>query len=124
VEYKYDFEKLEVWKDVRSFVIEIYALTKLMPLEEKYGLCSQIQRASVSIVSNIAEGTTRFSDKEKIRFVEIAYGSLMEVYCQLYVALDLKYISIEQFENAKLTVGVISNKLSALNRAYQKRINS
>ena len=124
MEYKYDFEKLEVWKDVRSFVIEIYALTKLMPLEEKYGLCSQIQRASVSIVSNIAEGTTRFSDKEKIRFVEIAYGSLMEVYCQLYVALDLKYISIEQFENAKLTVGVISNKLSALNRAYQKRINS
>ncbi len=60
------------------FIVEIYKLTKTMPVEEKYGLCSQIQRASVSIASNIAEGTTRISDKEKIRFIEIAYGSLMD----------------------------------------------
>ncbi len=77
MEHKYSFEKLDVWNDARKFVVDIYALTKLMPTEERFGLCSQIQRASVSIVSNIAEGTTRFSDKEKIRFIEIAYGSLM-----------------------------------------------
>jgi four helix bundle protein len=124
MEHKYSFEKLDVWNDARKFVIDIYALTKLMPAEERFGLCSQIQRASVSIVSNIAEGTTRFSDKEKIRYIEIAYGSLMEVYCQLYVALDLKYITIVHFQNVKISVNEISNKLNALNRAYQKRLNN
>ena len=86
MEHKYSFEKLEVWNDARKLVVEIYALTKRMPIDEKFGLCSQIKRASVSVVSNIAEGTSRTSDKEKIQFVEIAYGSLMEVYCQLYIA--------------------------------------
>ncbi len=124
MEFKYSFEKLDVWNDARKFVVDIYALTKLMPTEERFGLCSQIQRASVSIVSNIAEGTTRFSDKGKIRFIEIAYGSLMEVYCQLYVAFDLKYITLEHFQNVKISVNEISNKLNALNRAYKKRLNN
>ena len=53
MEHKYSFEKLDVWNDARKFVVDIYALTKLMPTEERFGLCSQIQRASVSIVSNI-----------------------------------------------------------------------
>jgi len=92
MEHKYSFEKLEVWNDARKLVVEIYALTKRIPIDEKFGLCSQIKRASV--VSNIVEGTSRTSDKEKIRFVEIAYGSLMEVYCQLYIAYDLEYLSI------------------------------
>ena len=124
MEHKYSFEKLEVWNDARKLVVEIYTLTKRMPIDEKFGLCSQIKRASVSVVSNIAEGTSRTSDKEKIRFVEIAYGSLMEVYCQLYIAYDLQYVSIEQFESQKGTIELISNKLSALNRAYQKRLIS
>jgi len=93
MDYKYSFEKLDVWQDPRKFVTEIYKISAIFPSEEKFGLCSQLQRASVSVVSNIAEGVSRLSDKEKIRFIEISYGSLMEVYCQLYISLDLMYLT-------------------------------
>ena len=122
--YKYGFEKLEVWQDARLFVKEIYTVTKLYPNEERYNLCSQIQRASISIVSNIAEGLSRTSEKEKIRFIEISYGSLMEVYCQLQISVDLSYISIQQFDNLKLSIDKIANKLNALNRSIKIRSTS
>lgn len=122
--YQYGFEKLEVWSDARSFVSEIYKATKQFPSEEKFGLCSQIQRAAISIVSNIAEGVSRLSSKEKVRFVEIAYGSLMEVYCQLCIALDLGYVSDEKFQDLKQTINKISNKLTALSRAYKRTENN
>ena len=110
--YKYSFEKLDVWQDARLFVKEIYTITKLFPSEERYNLCSQIQRASISIVSNIAEGLSRNSDKEKIRFIEIAYGSLMEVYCQVYISVDLLYITAQQFDDLKSSIDKIANKLN------------
>ena len=119
--YKYSFEKLDVWQDARLFVKEIYTITKLFPSEERYNLCSQIQRASISIVSNIAEGLSRNSDKEKIRFIEIAYGSLMEVYCQIYISVDLLYITAQQFDDLKSSIDKIANKLNALNRSIAHR---
>ena len=119
--YKYSFEKLDVWQDARLFVKEIYTITKLFPSEERYNLCSQIQRASISIVSNIAEGLSRNSDKEKIRFIEIAYGSLMEVYCQVYISVDLLYITAQQFDDLKSSIDKIANKLNALNRSIAHR---
>ena len=118
---KYSFEKLDVWQDARLFVKEIYTITKLFPSEERYNLCSQIQRASISIVSNIAEGLSRNSDKEKIRFIEIAYGSLMEVYCQVYISVDLLYITAQQFDELKSSIDKIANKLNALNRSIAHR---
>lgn len=122
MDHKFSFEKLDVWHDARLFVKDIYQLTSKFPKEERYGLSSQLQRAAVSVISNITEGTSRFSDKEKLRFIEISYTSLMEVYCQLIVSLDLEYISITQLENQKLTVFKISNKLTALYRSIQKRM--
>jgi four helix bundle protein len=122
MEHKFSFEKLDVWHDARLFVKDIYLLTSKFPKEEKYGLCSQLQRAAVSVISNITEGTSRFSDKEKLRFIEISYTSLMEVYCQLIVSLDLEYLNIAQLENQKLTIFKISNKLTALYRSIQKRM--
>ena len=119
--YKYSFEKLDVWQDARLFVKEIYTITKLFPSEERYNLCSQIQRASISIVSNIVEGLSRNSDKEKIRFIEIAYGSLMEVYCQVYISVDLLYITAQQFDELKSSIDKIANKLNALNRSIAHR---
>ena len=119
--YKYSFEKLDVWQDARLFVKEIYTITKLFPSEERYNLCSQIQRASISIVSNIAEGLSRNSDKEKIRFIEIAYGSLMEVYCLVYISVDLLYITAQQFDDLKSSIDKIANKLNALNRSIAHR---
>ena len=123
MDYKYSFEKLDVWQDARKFVTEIYKVSGTFPSEEKFGLCSQLQSASVSVVSNIAEGVSRQSDKEKIRFIEISYGSLMEVYCQLYISLDLKYLTIDQFETCKMRIDAIARQLSALIKAYKKRID-
>ena len=116
----YGFEKLEVYNDARQYIKQIYLLTELFPAKERFGLCSQIQRASVSIVSNIAEGTSRASDKEKERFIEIAYGSLLETYCQLQIANDLNYIALVQINEIQLQIDKIANKLSALKRSYAR----
>lgn len=100
--YRYNFEKLEVWSDARNFVKDVYAITHNFPDREKFGLSSQIQRAAISIASNIAEGVSGNSPREQIRFIEVAYGSLMEVYCQLYLAVDLSYISALDFEKNEI----------------------
>ncbi|MGC3976962.1 MAG: four helix bundle protein [Paludibacteraceae bacterium] len=101
----YSFEKLEVYKDARIYVKYVYLLTtEFFPDRERFGLVSQIQRAAVSVVSNIVEGTSRASNKEKERFIEIAYGSLLETYCQLQIAADLEYIKQEDLDKIKLQV--------------------
>lgn len=119
--YLYAFEKLTVWHDAREFVKEVYAVTSEFPEKEKYGLCSQMQRASVSVVSNIAEGASRNSLKEQFRFYEIAYGSLMEVYCQAIIANDLEYIEVDKTQELKLHIDKIANKLNALSRSIRRR---
>jgi len=91
------FEDLPVWQDARKFTNEIYKLTNKFPKEELYGLTSQIRRATVSIMSNIAEGFDRRSDKELSNFLSMARASSSEVQNDLYIALDLKYISKEDF---------------------------
>ena len=124
MEYKYSFEKLEVWNDARNLVKMIYLHTNNFPERERFGLSSQMQRAAVSIVSNIAEGVSRNSVKEKIRFVELAYGSLMELYCQLYVSVDLDYLTPNTFTLIKAEIDKIANKANALKRNFIKQLNS
>jgi len=92
------FEELPVWKDARKFANKIYNLTKKFPKEENFGLTSQITRATVSIGSNIAEGFDRYSKKDFIRFLIIARGSISEIQNNLYIALDLKYINQNDFQ--------------------------
>lgn len=94
------FEELAVWKDARIFANKIYNLTKKFPNEEKYGLTSQITRATVSVASNIAEGFDRYSKKDFIKFLNIARGSISEIQNDLYIALDLKYINQNDFQEA------------------------
>lgn len=124
MEYKYSFEKLEVWNDARNLVKMIYLHTNNFPERERFGLSSQMQRAVVSIVSNIAEGVSRNSVKEKIRFIELAYGSLMELYCQLYVSVDLDYLTPNTFTLIKAEIDKIANKANALKRNFIKQLNS
>ena len=78
-EYKFPFERYEIWSLSINFSINMYRLTTNFPNEEKYGMICQIRRASNSVGANIAEGVSRFSEKEKARFIEISFGSLMEV---------------------------------------------
>lgn len=92
----FGFERLHVWQKSRQLVRQIYTLIQFLPQEERYGLADQLRRASISIASNLAEGSGRMSLKEKIHFCEISYGSLMEVTCQLLLAQDLGYITEEQ----------------------------
>lgn len=83
------FKDLEIWNQSRSFCSDIYSVTSKFPETEKFGLTNQLRRASVSIPSNIAEGSSRSSDKEFMRFLEIAIGSAYEVDTQLLIAFDL-----------------------------------
>lgn len=110
--YSYSFEKLEVWKNARELAKAIYILSAKFSNTEKYGLASQIQRAAVSVSSNIAEGSGRNSPKEKIRFIEIAYGSLMETLSQLFIAKDLDYISDSDIAEIRPLIEHISAQLS------------
>ena len=89
---KFSFENLEVYKQARLLVKQIYLLQNKFPKEEKYALGDQIRRSSTSITSNIAEGCGRNSPKEKIHFIEIAFGSMTESFSQLQNAQDLGYI--------------------------------
>lgn len=120
----YSFEKLQVWQSARLLVKQAYPLLKKFPYEERYDLCSQLRRSLTSIVSNIAEGSGRSSYKEKIHFLEIAYGSLMESYCQLIIASDLDYIKLEEVENLKTLIDGISKMLIGLRYAYTEKANT
>ena len=83
---------LEVWKEAMELVIAIYEVTKKFPKGELYGLTSQIQRAAVSVPSNIAEGCARKSNRETLHFLSIALGSLAELETQVILAMRLSYI--------------------------------
>lgn len=121
MDYQFSFEKLTVWQDARLYVKFIYKLTSSFPKDELFAMTSQLRRAAVSITSNIAEGTSRISLKEQIRFMEIAYGSALETYCQLISAYDLHFITQEQLQEAKDYIYKISNKLNALQKTQKIR---
>ena len=108
------FTDLHAWQEAHALVVDVYVMTKLLPKEELFGLTSQIRRAAVSIPSNIAEGFSRSSYKERHQFYSIARGSLTEVQSQLLIARDVHYIDINQCEKLLLqteTVGRIINGL-------------
>ena len=115
---EYSYQTLNVYKDAKALVVEVYRLLKTYPVEERYALCDQIRRAAISITSNIAEGISRYSDKEKAHFLEIAYGSLMEVESQLDISVDLAYISQTQYDTISMKVNSVSKQLSALRAKY------
>ena len=96
----------------------VYCLIKKFPKEEQFALCDQMRRASVSITSNIAEGMTRYSNKDKVRFLEIAFGSLMEVMSQLEVALDEEYINQTEFNNLETLIAETGRVLSGLQSSF------
>ena len=118
----YHFEKLDVWQQSRQVVVAVYNLVKKFPVDERFGLCDQLRRAAISVPSNIAEGVSRVAVKETIHFLEIAFGSLMEVYCQLQIAMDLGYITEEEFNQIKPLIQSTSNMLNGLHRAKKNQL--
>lgn len=110
----YSFEKLEVWKESISLTKDIYSLTNDFPSNEQFGLTSQLRRATVSIASNLAEGTSRKSNKDKAHFTTISFSSTMEVLNQLIISRQLNYISEKNYTLVRQKIEKITNMLNAL----------
>ena len=111
------FHKLKVWHLAKDLIKNVYGLTKGFPAEEKFGLVSQINRAVISVASNIAEGSGRINRKDQAHFTQLAYGSLMEAACQIEIAHDLGFISEDDLNSVNRTISNLSEKLSALRTA-------
>jgi len=126
------FEELIIWQEARKFTNNIYRMTNKFPKEELYGLTSQMRRAALSVMFNIAEGFDRRTTKEFISFLIIARASVSEVQNDLYISLDLNYINTENFQTnydyaqkiAKLINGLITYlKLQTENYTKTTKIN-
>lgn len=120
---EYSFEKLKVWQEAKNLVVDVYRLLDNFPKFEKFALSDQIRRAIVSVPSNIAEGSGRKSLKEQIHFLEISYGSLMETYNQLLIAIDLAYISEESVIAIKPSIDAVAKMINALHNKYAQQLN-
>ena len=107
-----DYKKLEIWNKSYKLELTIYSITKKFPKEELYGLTSQIRRSSVSISSNIAEGSRRSTDKDFKSFLHIAYGSSAELEVQIMYARDLNYINKETSISILEEISQISRMLN------------
>ena len=116
---KYSFERLEVWQLSRKLVQQIYLVTQDFSDSEKFGIVIQIRRASISVSNNIVEGSSRRSTKDKKRFIEIAYGSLLEVLNLLILSNDLDLISTNKLTEYRDLIEELSNKLNALRNSIR-----
>ena len=116
-------ENLEVWNKAVEFVVKIYKFTKNFPSDEKFGLTSQIRRASVSIPANIAEGAARQTTKEFLQFLSIAQGSSSEVETELLIAYKVGYLDKLIFLELKQEIESIGRMIIGLSNHLKKKIN-
>jgi len=113
----FGFEKLEVWQRAIEFADVVYATTRGFPSDERFGLTNQMRRAAVSISSNIAEGSSRNSRKDFVRFIEIAAGSVYEVVSQSFIGRNQGFLTPEEFEVLYAAADEQSRMLSGLRRS-------
>lgn len=109
-----NFRKLNVWILGMEIVKDIYLLTKDLPAYEQYGLTNQIRRAAISIPSNIAEGSSRKTNPDFARFLEVALGSSFEIETQLVIANELNYFKIEQTSDVLSKLNILQKQVNAL----------
>ena len=122
MEQEYSYRRLNVYKKAVDYVIEVYKILQQFPREENYALCDQLRRAAVSVPSNLAEGLSRISDKEKLRFIDIAYGSLMESHCQMEIAHKLYYITENTFNNIEKIIDDEAKIINGMRSALKKSL--
>ena len=99
--YIFSFEKLKVWQDAIQLSKEVYKITSTFPNDEKFGLVSQMRRATNSIAANLAEGTSRNTNKDKAHFTTIAYSTTMEVLNHIILSKELEFISEKNYLELK-----------------------
>ena len=120
----FGYRKLIAYQKAKEVVNRIYKLLKKFPSEERYAMCDQLRRASISISSNIAEGVNRYSVKDKAHFIEMAYGSLMEVSSQFEIAEGLGYITSDDRLSMDHLVEEVARLLSGLQKTYKQSADS
>lgn len=118
------YRKLDAYIKAQEIVKMVYVLLKKFPKEEQFAMCSQLRRASVSITSNIAEGVTRYSYKDKVHFLEMSFGSLMEVMSQLELACSLGYITEIDLHNMEIQVVLVAKLLTNLQYSFMPKDES
>lgn len=116
---RHDFLNLEIWKRSRQLVKEVYLISRNFPSEEKFGLTSQIRRASVSVPSNISEGCGRGTNAQLNHFLDISIGSLCEIETQTYLAFDLEFIS--ERERSKLITEV--TEIRKMTKSFKRTLH-
>ncbi|QDH78149.1 four helix bundle protein [Echinicola soli] len=114
------YKELQVWKNATELAVDIYEITEKLPKQEKFGLISQINRAVVSIPSNIAEGAGRNSNKDFDRFLGIALGSAFELDTQLIISNKLDYIEKSDYVKVSKNLETIHNMIFGLKRSLNK----
>ena len=119
----FGYRKLIAYQKAKEVVKWTYKLLKKFPDEERCAMCNQLRRASISVISNIAEGVNRFSLKDKSRFIEMAYGSLMEVSSQFEIAEELGYITADERQNMDQLIEDDARLLSGLLNSYKPSTN-
>ena len=116
-----DFERLKVWQVAHALVLDAYRVTSTFPRAEQYGLTSQVRRAAVSIVANIAESTGRNHSLDQARFLQIAMGSAKEVRCHLLIARDLGFLPPKDQQAVDVRLTDVERMLSSLLRYHKGR---
>jgi len=109
-----NFRELEVWKDSRKLVKDVYLITKSLPETEKYGLTSQINRCAISIPANIAEGSAKYSQKDFVRFLQISLGSAYELESHLIICSDLDFIAFDTTSVTIKNIQVLQKRIASL----------
>ena len=120
----FGYRNLVAYQKAKDIIKRTYKLLKKFPAEERYAMCDQLRRASVSITSNIAEGVNRYSVKDKAHFIEMAFGSLMEVSSQIEIAEELGYITSEDRMSMDELIKEEARLLSGLQNSYKPSTDS
>lgn len=110
------YKKLDIYIRSKELVRATYELTNAFPFEERFALTSQVRRAVISVPSNIAEGLSRTPTKEQCHFLDIAFGSLMEVDCQLEIACDLKYVTQKEYNTIYKIIDDVARMINGLKK--------
>jgi len=116
----HNFKELKIWQRSRALVKNVYQLTDSFPKSEQYGLTSQINRSSVSIISNIAEGAGRSTEQDFGRFLDIAISSAFELETQLIISVDLGFANNEKVDNIIKEL----NEIQKMIRGFKKNLKS
>ena len=119
IEHMFNFEKLDVWHKGMAFADSVYSLTRAFPADERFGLTNQMRRAVVSVPSNIAEGSSRMSQSDYGRFIEIGTGSLFEVVSDAFIAKRQNLLTVDNFSLIYRSTEELSRMLSGLRRSLQ-----